>query len=321
MSQRPPAVVALGGGHGLSATLAALRAVADPLTAVVTVADDGGSSGRLRDELGVLPPGDLRMALAALCADDEWGRTWSEVAQHRFAGDGSMAGHALGNLLIVALWDLFPDDPVTGLDWVGRLLRCQGRVLPMASVPLRVVAEVSGLDADDPKARREVRGQVAVATTRGRVEAVRLEPADPPVPAEVRSAVDTADWVVMGPGSWFTSVIAHLLVGPLAAAITTTAARRAVVLNLEPQPGETDGFAAVTYLETLHRHAPSLRLDLVVADCDSVTDPAGLASAAAAYGAQVVTAPLRCSDGSARHDTTALAAVFARHLPAWRGVV
>src|SRR5437763_5971493 len=130
-----PTVVALGGGHGLFASLSALRRVTRQLTAVVTVADDGGSSGVLRRDFGVLPPGDLRMALAALCGDDDWGSTWSEVVQHRFLSQGELHGHAVGNLLIVALWELL-DDPVAGLDWMGRLLRAEGRVLPMASVPL-----------------------------------------------------------------------------------------------------------------------------------------------------------------------------------------
>ena len=117
-SDAGPVVAALGGGHGLAATLTALRYVTDEVTAIVTVADDGGSSGRLRDEFGVLPPGDLRMALAALCSESEWGQTWRDVLQHRFAGDGPLGGHALGNLLIVALWELH-DDPVAGLDLVG----------------------------------------------------------------------------------------------------------------------------------------------------------------------------------------------------------
>ena len=158
-----PKVVALGGGHGLFAALSALRRVTDDLTAVVTVADDGGSSGRLRRELGVLPPGDLRMALAALCGDDEWGQTWSRVVQHRFRSEGELHGHAVGNLLIVALWELL-GDPVAGLDWVGRLLGAHGRVLPMASVPLDIEAEVE-LGGEITT----VRGQVACALTPGRV--------------------------------------------------------------------------------------------------------------------------------------------------------
>jgi len=137
-----PKVAALGGGHGLFAALSALRRVTRQLSAIVTVADDGGSSGRLRRQYGVLPPGDLRMALAALCGDDAWGTTWSRVVQHRFTGEeAELGGHAVGNVLIVALWELL-GDTVQGLDWVGRLLGAYGRVLPMASVPLDLVAEL-----------------------------------------------------------------------------------------------------------------------------------------------------------------------------------
>src|SRR5690606_834062 len=138
--------------------------VTDNLTAVVTVADDGGSSGRLRREFGVLPPGDLRQALAALCGDDEWGRTWAEVLQHRFESDGPLAGHAVGNLLIVAMWQRLGAH-VTGLDWVARLLGAQGRVLPMCDVPLEITAQVEGLDPNDPTAVRTLRGQSVVAAT------------------------------------------------------------------------------------------------------------------------------------------------------------
>src|SRR6478672_2247346 len=159
----PLRAVALGGGHGLAASLAALRRVTDDLTAIVTVADNGGSSGRLRRDFG-----DLRMALAALCGDDEWGTTWSKVVQHRFGGDRELAGHAVGNLLIVALWDLL-DDTVAGLDWVGRLLGTGGRVLPMAAVPLDIVAEVTGADQARPGEVSTVRGQAAVASTPGQV--------------------------------------------------------------------------------------------------------------------------------------------------------
>ena len=120
-----PKVVALGGGMGLSASLAALRRITGDLTAVVTVADDGGSSGRLRDELGVLPPGDLRKALAALCGDDDWGQTWARVIQHRFQSKGELHEHAVGNLLIVALWEQLGDH-VQALDLVGKLLGAHG---------------------------------------------------------------------------------------------------------------------------------------------------------------------------------------------------
>src|SRR5205085_10076233 len=155
-----PKVVALGGGHGLFASLSALRRVTRQLTAIVTVADDGGSSGLLRRDFGVLPPGDLRMALAALCGDDAWGKTWSQVVQHRFPAASSLGGHAVGNVLIVALWELL-GDTVQGLDWVGRLLGAHGRVLPLASVPLDLAAEVEGADPARPAEITVVRGQVA----------------------------------------------------------------------------------------------------------------------------------------------------------------
>ena len=132
-----PKVVALGGGHGLAATLTALRRVTGRLTGIVTVADNGGSSGRLRADFNILPPGDLRMALAALCGDDDWGRAWAEILQHRFGGDGHLSGHPLGNLLLAALWDM-EGDQVAGLDLVAELLRARGRVLPMANVPLDI---------------------------------------------------------------------------------------------------------------------------------------------------------------------------------------
>lgn len=304
-----PRVVALGGGHGLHASLSALRRVTTDVTAVVTVADDGGSSGRLRRELGVLPPGDLRMALAALCGDDEWGHTWSEVVQHRFRSEGDLHGHAVGNLLIVALWELLGDS-VAGLDWVGQLLGAHGRVLPMSSVPLDIAAEVEGIDPERPEEVTVVRGQVACASTRGRVRSISLIPEEPPACAQAVKAVREADWVVFGPGSWFTSVLPHLLVPDLAHALVTTEARRIVNLNLSPQRGETDGFAPETYLEVLSEHAPKLGVDVVLADTARVGAPDRLAAAAARLGGRLVLADLGAADGSPRHDPGRLAAAL-----------
>ncbi|SEG64779.1 conserved hypothetical protein, cofD-related [Thermomonospora echinospora] len=316
-------VVALGGGHGLYASLSALRRVTDRLTAVVTVADDGGSSGRLRRELGVLPPGDLRMALAALCGDDEWGQTWSRVVQHRFRSQGDLHEHAVGNLLIVALWELFgegeagpavPEATVAGLDWVGRLLGAQGRVLPMASVPLDIVAEVQGADPARPEETAQVRGQVACAKTPGKVLSVSLVPPDPPACRPALAAVEEADWVVFGPGSWFTSVLPHLKVPELARALTATRARRIVALNLVPQPGETDGFSPQTHLEVLQAHAPELRVDVVLADRAVVDDADALDKAVRMLGGRLMLADVAAADGSPRHDPARLAQAFAQIL-------
>jgi len=304
-----PAVVALGGGHGLSASLSALRHLTDRLTAVVTVADDGGSSGRLRRELGVLPPGDLRMALSALCDDSEWGRLWRDVLQHRFASAGALHDHALGNLLIVTLWDLL-GDTVSGLDWVGRLLGARGRVLPMAAVPLDIEATVRGVDPADPGALANVRGQVAVAVTPGAVVSVRLVPEAPPACQEAIEAVRTADWVVLGPGSWFTSVLPHLLVPQLSAALHDTQARVCVTLNLSPQKGETDGFSPEAHLDVLAAHAPDLSIDAVLADPSAVEDPGALADVASLLGARLVMRQVSLGDGTARHDPLRLAAAY-----------
>jgi uncharacterized cofD-like protein len=304
-----PRVVALGGGHGLAATLAALRHLTDRLTAVVTVADDGGSSGRLRREFGVLPPGDLRMALSALCDDGEWGRLWRDVLQHRFASAGALHGHAMGNLLILSLWELL-DDTVEGLDWVGRLLGARGRVLPMAAVPLDIEATVLGIDPDDPHALTTVRGQVAVATTPGRVVGLQLMPKEPPACAEAVQAVREADWVVLGPGSWFTSVLPHLLVPELAAALRETAGRRCVTLNLVPQPGETEGFSPETHLEVLAAHAPTLQVDAVLADPSSVDDADSLAGVVDGLGGRLLMRQVSVGDGTPRHDPLRLAAAY-----------
>jgi uncharacterized cofD-like protein len=279
------------------------------LTAVVTVADNGGSSGRLRRELGVLPPGDLRMALAALCRDDEWGRTWANVLQHRFSSDGELHDHSVGNLLIVALWELL-GEAVDGLDWVARLLGAQGRVLPMSAVPLDITARVIGLDPLHPDVITEIRGQAEVATTEGHVVDVALDPADPPACPEALVAIAEADWVVVGPGSWFTSVIPNLLVPALARGLQETNARRLVTLNLGEQKGETDGFSPETHLEVLAAHAPELRIDVVLADEEHVPDPASLRRSAESLGAVVVIADIADDQQLLHHDPAKLAKIY-----------
>ncbi|HUZ38568.1 MAG TPA: uridine diphosphate-N-acetylglucosamine-binding protein YvcK [Streptosporangiaceae bacterium] len=304
-------MAALGGGHGLFASLSALRRVTRQLTAIVTVADDGGSSGVLRREFGVLPPGDLRMALAALCGDDAWGTTWSKVVQHRFTGGAGLDGHAVGNVLIVALWELL-GDTVQGLDWVGRLLGAHGRVLPMASVPIDLVAQVEGADPARPNEISTVYGQAECAATTGRVRSISLIPSDPPACPEAVAAIRTADWVVLGPGSWFTSVLPHLMVPELAQVLISTRARRLVALNLAPQPGETEGFSPHTHLEVLADHAPALTVDIVLADRGAAGGTAAqLEKAAGRLGARLVLADLAMRDGSPRHDPRQLAGAFA----------
>lgn len=307
----PVSVVALGGGHGLHASLSALRRVVEDLTAVVTVADNGGSSGRLRGEFGVLPPGDLRMALAALCGDDEWGQTWAEVMQHRFQGNGEMRGHVVGNLLIVALWELLGGH-VSGLEWVSRLLGAHGRVLPMAVTPMDITAQVRGLDPAAPEATRTVRGQVEVATTEGQLTSIALDPPDPEACPEALAAVEQADWVVLGPGSWYTSVIPHLMVPDLRKAIVETGGNVLVVLNLSEQAGETSGYAPEDHVAALLEHAPELRPHTVLADPATVPDPELLEQVVASAGSRLVLADVAMDDGSPRHDPVKLAVACSR---------
>lgn len=299
-----PKVAALGGGHGLAASLSALRLMTDNLTAIVTVADDGGSSGRLREQLDVLPPGDLRMALAALCDDSEWGTTWRDVMQHRFSTNGDLDNHATGNLLIVALWQLL-GDTVAGLDWVGKLLDARGRVLPMSNIPLSIEADMTLENRSFT-----VSGQSLVASTPGQVEHLRLIPQNPPACPEAVEAVMDADWVILGPGSWFSSVMPHLLVPDLSHALHSTKARRCVTMNLGSADTETAGMGASDHLAALRHHAPDLRIDAVLADPSAVEDTDALVSEARTLGATVVFRQVRRGDGTARHDSLRLAAAY-----------
>jgi uncharacterized cofD-like protein len=304
-------VAALGGGHGLFATLRAMRALDADITAIVTVADDGGSSGRLRTELGIIPPGDLRMALAALMPDDDRGEFWAGILQHRFGGGGAMAGHPVGNLLLAGLCEVL-GDPVEALDALVDRFGIQGRVLPMVPGPLRIEADVTGLE-EDPRLSRVIRGQVAVAVTPGQVRRVRLLPPHPEACADAVEAILGADLVTLGPGSWFSSVIPHVLVPEQLDALKRTSARRVLVLNLAPEPGETVGYSPERHLHVLAAHAPGLRFDDVLVDAETV--PPGperehLVRATAHLGARphFVTVGV---PGTHQHDAAALAAAIA----------
>jgi len=298
-------VVALGGGHGLAANLRSLRLLVEDITAVVTVADNGGSSGRIRTELPVLPPGDLRMALAALCEDSDWGSIWRDVIQHRFSTTGELDGHALGNLLIVALWQIL-EDPIDALDQMGELLGARGRVLPMALEPLDIEADV--LDASGTM--RLVRGQAEVAKADGRVQEVRLLPATPRVPEQVIEAIHRADWVIIGPGSWYTSVLPHLMIPEIAEAIRTTSARRCVTMNLSAGTQETEGRSSRDLLEELFEREPGIRFDALVADPTALEDASELADLADGHGIRTLLRQVSVRTGVAVHDPIRLAAAY-----------
>jgi uncharacterized cofD-like protein len=306
-----PRVVALGGGHGLAVVLSSWRRLTSRLTAVVTVADDGGSSGRIRREMPVLPPGDLRMALAALAGEDARTQEMARLLQHRFGGSGVLAGHPVGNLMLTGLTEMYGGDCVRALGALEALLGSRGRVLPMAEVPLDLVATVVSVDPDDPQETRRIRGQVAIASTPGRVRDIRISPADPPVPGAVLQAIADAEVITLGPGSWYTSVLPHLLVPQLREALAAATAQVVVVLNLEPQPGETDGFSPEEHLRVLTAHLGGVSLHTVIADAAAVVDRRGLLSAVQGCGADLVLAPVAAPDGAPRHDPSRLAAALA----------
>ncbi len=300
-------VVSLGGGHGLAATLTALRELTSEITAVVTVADNGGSSGRLRNDFGALPPGDLRMALAALCSDDEWGRGWAEVMQYRFSGSGDLRGHALGNLLLMALWEM-DGDAVQGIRQVGNLLRIVGEVLPMSLDPLDIEGTFT-----TAYGRKIVRGQVEVATTKGRIESLRLIPSTPRVTPQVLEALERAEWITIGPGSWFSSVMPHLLLPQLAKALINSPAKRVIVLNL-PEPTSVDEFAgssAANHLEFILKHLPELCIDYAIVDPAALEGSPQLKAMVEGLGGELVVAPLSQAPGSYHHDVRKLRSVFA----------
>ena len=300
-----PRIVALGGGHGLYASLSALRPLSESLTAIVTVADDGGSSGRLRAEMGIVPPGDLRMALSALCDDSEWGRTWRDVLQTRFSTPGPLNGHSLGNLLIAGLWER-TGDVVDGLDWVAKLLRAQGRVLPLAVEPLEISATVEG-----PDGARLVRGQAAVATANGTVSDLEIRPATPRVPSATLDSIRNSDVVVLGPGSWYTSVLVHFLVDQVADELVAASDRTILALNIAYDDVETSGADRADDVRALRRIEPRFRPAIVLADASHGADPA-LRAEVEAWGSRLVFSDMKRAGTTDRHDVDLLAAEFSR---------
>ncbi|MEY3448368.1 MAG: hypothetical protein RLZZ14_892 [Actinomycetota bacterium] len=300
-------VTALGGGHGLFATLRALRDTNSEITAVVTVADNGGSSGRLRAEFNSLPPGDLRMALAALCGDDEWGRSWAEIMQYRFTSEGEMNGHALGNLLLTALWDR-DGDPVAGLDRVGELLKVVGRVLPMSLDPLTIEAKFNDGNV--------IRGQVEVGTYRGALEEIRIMSSNsdagaPRATQEALDAIKDSDWITIGPGSWYSSVMPHLLLEEQLNSIIASDARKVIVLNLDdPYGDELSGTSPHHHLAVMQRFAPTLRFDIALADKSAERYGNALKSKVEEMGGRLVLADVTQKSDPHHHDWQKLASAF-----------
>jgi len=309
-----PKVVAIGGGHGLATLLRGLKAYTSNITAVVTVADDGGSSGRLRRALGVLPPGDIRNCLAAL-ADDEALAT--QVLQYRFpstSGEEGLNGHSLGNLLITAMAEVTGSFEQAILE-SSRLLAVQGRVLPSTLQDVTLVGDLRA----EPEGVGRVAGESRITSAPGAIERVYLEPDDVPAYPEAIRAILEADLIVAGPGSLYTSVLPNLLVPGIAQAVAASRARRVYICNVATQLGETDGYDVGDHVAALRRHLGSDLFPIVLAN-DNLEHtsalPAGVepvrptlppGSSVALYTADVVdpTCPWR-------HDSQKLAQVLMR---------
>jgi uncharacterized cofD-like protein len=260
--QKGPRIVALGGGTGLSSLLRGLKKYSHNITAIVTVADDGGSSGELRKNLGILPPGDIRHCLTALADDEEM---LSHVFKYRFGESAGVNGHSLGNLFISALADITGSFEEAVAE-SGRVLAVKGRVLPATLHDVKLVAEINL-----PEEGREIKvvGESTIPKIDGKIEHVWLEPSNPlPFPPSVQ-AILNADLIIIGPGSLYTSVIPNLLVPGLADAIRSSKALKFFVCNVANQEGETLGYTWSDHIQAIEKHVEDLHFDVILCNFDS----------------------------------------------------
>ncbi|MEU9508049.1 2-phospho-L-lactate transferase CofD family protein [Micromonospora sp. NPDC048170] len=302
------ALVALAGDHPATRRSAGLfqhRFAKVPAPGVDDPARAGsGPKGRLADVSGTGgAPADPYPAGVDPGADGGRGRAGDAAGR----GDG-LAGHAVGNLVLCGLMELL-GDPVAALEHAGAMLGAVGRVLPMSCEPVGIEARVRGADPSRPDEVRTIAGQHQVAVTTGRVESLRLTPAAPEACPQAVAAIGAADWLIFGPGSWYTSVLPHLLVPELAAAIVASPARRLVTLNLAAEK-ETSGLSQADHLAALRWYLPELKVDHVVADSKAAGDPEPVGRAAESLGARLLLAPVAVTDGTPRHDPAALGAAL-----------
>lgn len=316
-------LVAIGGGTGLSTLLAGLKqrvgkqddaeSWIENLAAIVTVSDDGGSSGRLREELQMLPPGDIRNCMIALSEDST---LLSRLFKHRFRGDGALGGHSFGNLFVAALTEV-TGDFVEAVRLSSEVLASKGHIYPATINDVRLVAVLE----DGSIAQ----GETQITASLSKIRSLRLEPEQClPLP-EALQAIRNADVITVGPGSLYTSILPNLLVARVARAIGDSSAIKIFICNLMTQPGETDGFTALQHLDTVKSYAPEIHFDFVVVNSQPVSKEQqeryaaegahqiGIDGEAFEEGldgrAQIVRAPLLDEGEKARHDSRSLANV------------
>ena len=258
-----PKIVAIGGGHGLATLLRGLKTVSHNIFAVVTVADDGGSSGRLRESLGILPPGDVRNCLAALSADED---LLAQLFQYRFTNEeGGLEGHSFGNLFISSMAEI-TGSFVQAVAESGRVLAVSGRVLPASLENVNLIADIVD-EATGEQIR--VQGESKIPEKKGRIQRVMLEPSSPAAYPEVVKAILSTDIIVVGPGSLYTSILPNLLVKDIAAAIRTSQALKIFICNVATQKGETEGFSCGDHLKVIEEHVGMNLFDIIVANDNS----------------------------------------------------
>jgi uncharacterized cofD-like protein len=310
--QSGPNVVVIGGGTGLSSLLRGLKAYTSNITAVVTVTDDGGSSGRLREGMGILPPGDIRNCVLAL-ADTE--PLMEQLFQYRFSEAG-LAGHSFGNLLIAAMSEVTGDFQAAVKEF-SKVLAVRGTVLPVTLSQVGIRADL--IDG------RTISGESQISAARGAIERLYLEPPEAQALPEVIEAIGAADAVVIGPGSLFTSVIPNLLVGGVAGALGETTATRIYICNVMTQPGETSGFGALEHVTELEKYMGGKVADVVIVNServrpdleiryaeDGAVQVAPDVAALRERGYKVITAELLRQDDTVRHDPLRLARAVMR---------
>ena len=305
--ERGPRIVTIGGGHGLATLLRGLKAHTGNLTAVVTVADDGGSSGRLRESFGILPPGDIRNCLAALSNDEAM---LTQLFQYRFSGSPDLEGHSFGNLFITALADItgsFEEAVVES----GRVLSVNGRVLPSTLHDVKLVASM-----ELPNFTHEVRveGESKIPEMAGKVRRVWLEPDNASAFPPVIQALLNADVIVVGPGSLYTSILPNLLVRDLLAAVDASRAVKIYVCNIATQPGETDSFTCYDHVRALESHVGGDLFDVILCNDDYEGDIGASqwvrADEKTLSDSRAYTANLVDNAHPWRHDSTKLAQVI-----------
>jgi uncharacterized cofD-like protein len=262
-------LVAIGGGTGLSTMLAGLKQLVgqtdhelwiESLSAIVTVSDDGGSSGRLRDELQMLPPGDIRNCMIALSED---ANLLSRLFRHRFRGDGELGGHSFGNLFLAALTEV-TGDFTEAIRLSSEVIASKGHIYPATLSDVRLVAELEDGSI--------VRGETHISASKVPIRNLHLEPAEClPLP-QALNAIRAADIITVGPGSLYTSILPNLLVAKVARVIGQSSATKIFVSNLMTQPGETDGYNAREHLETVRKYAPEIHFDFVVVNNRRISD-------------------------------------------------